>query len=167
MQGTVRQLMQSPPRVVASDTSLADLERAFLASGLRSFPVVERDRLVGIVSRSDVVRQLSIEHTLAENVSDAEQEVSGFVAEQAEALLAADHVADQIGQRLEGLCVRDVMIRRVITADPDLPLHEAAALLLRHRIHQVPVVEGQRVVGLLSALDFVRPFAQRQVRWET
>jgi CBS domain-containing protein len=71
-----------------------------------------------------------------------------------------------MGQRLEGLCVRDVMIRRVVTVAPDLPLSEAAALLLRHRIHQVPVVAGERVVGLLSALDFVRPFAERQVRWE-
>lgn len=166
MQDTVRHLMQVSPKVIDSGASLAELERAFLESGVRSFPVVERGRLVGIVSRSDVVRQLSVEQTLAENASDAEQEVSGFEDEQEEADEADEHVGDQVGQRLEGLFVRDVMIRRVHTVAPDAPLKEAAGLLVSNRIHQAPVVENERVVGLLSALDFARPFAAGQVRWE-
>lgn len=165
MQDTVRSLMQTPAKVIDSAASLAELERAFLELGVRSFPVVERGRLVGIVSRSDVVRQLSVEQTLAENASDAEQEVSGFEDEQEEAEEADDHVGDQVGQRLEGLHVSDVMIRRIHTVGPDASLAEAAKLLVSKRIHQAPVVEGDKVVGLLSALDFARPFAEGRVHW--
>jgi len=166
MQDTVGLLMQKSPRVIDSGASLAELERAFLESGVRSFPVVEQGKLVGIVSRSDVVRQLSVEQTLAENVSDAENEVSGFEDEQDEAETADELVGDQVGQRLERLRVADVMIRTVHTVSVDTPLAEAAKLLVSRRIHQAPVVDAGKVVGLLSALDFARPFAENRVRLE-
>jgi CBS domain-containing protein len=166
MQDTVGLLMQPSPRVIDSAASLAELERAFIESGVRSFPVVERGKLVGIVSRSDVVRQLSVEQTLAENVSDAENEVSGFEDEQDEAEVADELVGDQVGQRLERLRVADVMIRNVHTVSADTPLSDAAKLLVSRRIHQAPVVDAGKVVGLLSALDFARPFADGRVRLE-
>jgi len=166
MQDTVRSLMQAPAKVIDSTASLAELERAFLEADVRSFPVVEGGQLVGIVSRSDVVRQLSVEQTLAENASDAEQEVSGFEGEQEEAEEADELVGDQVGQRLDHLRVSDVMIRRVHTVTPNAALADAAKLLVTKRVHQAPVVDGDKVVGLLSALDFVRPFADGRVRWE-
>jgi CBS domain-containing protein len=58
------------------------------------------------------------------------------------------------------------MIRNVHTVSAETPLAEAAKLLVTRRIHQAPVVDAGKVVGLLSALDFARPFAEGQVRLE-
>ena len=72
-----RDLMSGPPRTVRPDTSLADLERALLDAGVGGFPVVEDGRLVGVVSRSDVVRQLSVEQSLAELLAAPPPEAGG------------------------------------------------------------------------------------------
>lgn len=51
--------------------------------------------------------------------------------------------------------VRDVMTRRVISVEPETPLKEVARLLADHGISGVPVVEGRRVLGVVSEADFL------------
>ena len=51
----------------------------------------------------------------------------------------------------------EIMRTDLKTVSPDTPAHEAAYLLLRHRIGCVPVVETDgRVVGIVTETDFVR-----------
>jgi CBS domain-containing membrane protein len=53
--------------------------------------------------------------------------------------------------------VREVMSDDVKTVTPQTPAHEAAYLILRHRIGCVPVVESDdRLVGIVTDTDFVR-----------
>ena len=49
--------------------------------------------------------------------------------------------------------VSDVMTRDVVTVAPETSLKEVARLLVEHRISGVPVVEGDRVVGVVSERD--------------
>lgn len=49
----------------------------------------------------------------------------------------------------------DMMSRDLLTVTPALPLGEAWELLVRHRIKALPVVEGHRLVGILSLHDFL------------
>jgi hypothetical protein len=49
--------------------------------------------------------------------------------------------------------VRDVMTQDVATIAPDTDLRDVAALLVEKRISGVPVVEGGRVVGVVSERD--------------
>ena len=65
-------------------------------------------------------------------------------------------VAEAIGKRMEQLCVRDVMIRDVVTVPPDLSVVKAAQLMMERRIHRLPVVEDGKLVGIVSSLDFTR-----------
>ena len=51
--------------------------------------------------------------------------------------------------------VRDVMTRRVISVGPEAPLKEVARLLADNGISGVPVVEGGRVLGVVSEADFL------------
>jgi acetoin utilization protein AcuB len=53
--------------------------------------------------------------------------------------------------------VDQVMHRPVITVSPDYPLEEAAQLMLKNKIGSVPVVEGEKVVGIITESDI---FAQ-------
>jgi CBS domain-containing protein len=49
--------------------------------------------------------------------------------------------------------VRDVMTTELVTVTPDVPLKQAATLMLEHRISGLPVVDGERVIGVLSETD--------------
>ena len=60
-------------------------------------------------------------------------------------------------RRLGGLRCADIMSRELKTAEFGTPLREAWALLRRHRIKALPVVDrAQRVVGILTVADFMR-----------
>ena len=51
--------------------------------------------------------------------------------------------------------VVDAMFADVVTVSPETPLKEAAALLARHRISGLPVLEDEKVVGVVSEADIV------------
>jgi acetoin utilization protein AcuB len=48
----------------------------------------------------------------------------------------------------------------VITVRPDLPIEEAARVMIDHRIGCLPVVEGEKLVGIISDTDIFRVFAE-------
>lgn len=52
--------------------------------------------------------------------------------------------------------VKDVMTRQVITVTPDQRSEECIDLMLSHNIHHLPVMDGPRVVGLISLNDAVQ-----------
>lgn len=157
MKRTIAEIMQKQVKTIGPDRTLPDLERELLRWRIGAMPVVERGgKLVGIVSRSDVVRQLCLERSLGEAMADAyrDQTDASFVTR------AEGAIGGAIGQRMERLRVRDVMICDVLTVPPDLPVTQAAQLLIERRIHRLPVVEGEKLVGIVSSLDFTRIVAE-------
>lgn len=57
---------------------------------------------------------------------------------------------------LASLHVKDAMTDDPITATPAMPLADAARLMIEHRIGCLPVLDGARLVGILTEGDFVR-----------
>ena len=55
--------------------------------------------------------------------------------------------------------IRDVMTREVVTVAPDTPVAEIASLLERHRVKRVPVVQGGKVVGIVSRANLLHALA--------
>lgn len=149
--------MYGDVRTVPPDMSLPDLERSFYGEGVSGFPVVENGRLVGIVSRSDVVRRLCVEQSLAEAISDYYREVGAFEGSSLEPL---DAIGRRVGARVERMHVRDVMSEPVFTATPDQTLREVARTMVEHHIHRLPVTEHGKLVGIITSLEFVRLFAE-------
>jgi CBS domain-containing protein len=157
MKRTVGDIMRKQVKTIGPDKTLPQLERELLRWRIGAMPVVERGgKLVGIVSRSDVVRKLCLERSLGEAMADAyRDQTDERHAEQSRTVIAG-----AIGQRMERLRVRDVMTRDVITVGLELPVEKAAQLLCERRIHRLPVVEGGRLVGIVSSLDFTRLVAE-------
>jgi CBS domain-containing protein len=158
---SIADIMQKKVKTISPDRTLPELERELLRWRIGAMPVVERGgKLVGIVSRSDVVRQLCLERSLGEAMADAyrDQTDASFVAQSQAA------IAGEIGRRMENLRVRDVMIREVLTIPPELPVEKAAQLLIERRIHRLPVVDEKgKLVGIVSSLDFTRLVAETPV----
>jgi CBS domain-containing protein len=57
------------------------------------------------------------------------------------------------GARLVERRVRDLMVREVVTCRPDTSMSEAEKLMDKHRIRHLPVVDGVKVVGMISIRD--------------
>jgi len=119
-------------------------------------PVIdEAGQLVGILSEVDVLGRLK---------KLAEKEISGrYLATQGHALSLLAFLAERghpmVAKLLElvrSSRVSDVMTKKVITANPSATVEEVAALLIRHDINRVPIVEGGNVVGIVSRADLLR-----------
>ena len=157
----VASLMQANPKTVCPTMTLTDLERLFLSSGFSGFPVVEQDHLVGMITRSDIVRSLVVERCHAEQISDFYHAMPQQPIESAEQSLSA--TAAQVGVRLAGLHVADAMIRTVVSVESSEPVDRVAKLMVEGTFHRVPVVEGNRLVGLVTSLDLLRAIANGQL----
>ncbi|GIW71971.1 MAG: hypothetical protein KatS3mg102_1513 [Planctomycetota bacterium] len=103
---------------------------------IRHVPVVERGRLVGIVSDRDVRHALPMR---------AEQEAAGD---------------DLYGRAMLETPVDKVMSRHPITCTPETTIREAAEIICREKVGALPVLDGERLVGIISAEDLLWAFVE-------
>jgi CBS-domain-containing membrane protein len=136
------EVLSVPPR--ASLGLLAHRLRTY--GELRVMPIVERGLLVGVVTRSDLLRGVSRSGPLARFVRRLRGD------EPPEAIDTGPRAAT----RAEGSHVRDLMATDVATAGVSDPVEEVAARLVEYRFTSLPVVDEQRrLVGLVSEADLL------------
>jgi len=135
------------------------LEEAILKMaerGISGAPVVdEAGRLVGILSESDILSRLK---------ELAEKEISGrYLTTTGHALSLLSFLAERGHPMVSALLehvrssrVAEAMKRKVITAIPADTVEEVVALMIRHDINRVPIVERGKVVGIITRADLLR-----------
>jgi acetoin utilization protein AcuB len=129
-----RSWMAYEPVTVAPDVSVRDARKLMRLRGIRHLPVVEGDRVVGMVSDRDV----RISDTHLEDITDARD---------------VAHVAG------EARSVREVMSAPVHVVPEHATIEEAARVMLSRRVSAVPVVtETGNLVGLLTTTDCLLAF---------
>jgi predicted transcriptional regulator len=157
---TVADVMQVVVKTVHSTMTLPDLEEEFLRSGVSGFPVVDDNKLVGVVSRSDVIRQLCNERDIAERVSDFHFDETHFYEVK---MSSFKDIADRVGERIEGLEVKDVMTKNPFTTRLDQTLAEVAKRFIDHKIHRMPVTDMGTLVGIVTTTDLMRLIAEKRI----
>jgi CBS domain-containing protein len=144
-----RDIMRSDLITVAPTQPLTELRHLLIESQVSGVPVVREGRLVGIVSRSDLVRVEELFNALDAEVSEEgwqENQADGFKHAPAQAFAGFQ-------RRLSELKVKDAMRTQVVTCSPQTAITEVAAEMVRHHVHRVVVVEGDKPIGIVSTLD--------------
>ena len=160
MATTASDLMQRDPSVASPSWDVSELESAFFAKGVSGFPVVRNGELVGVVSRSDLVRRLALKQSQEGVVSDFFREFGAPQAKDEAAIRRGEVLA--LAESLTGCTVADLMSPPTYVVQADAPVQEVAELLIRHHIHRVPVVADGKLVGIVSSLDLVALLAKPQ-----
>ncbi len=65
----------------------------------------------------------------------------------------------EINYLLARLTVADVMTKSVIVIDPERDAREAARIMIDHKIGALPVLDGERLVGIVTETDLLRALA--------
>ncbi|HEY8374244.1 MAG TPA: CBS domain-containing protein [Pseudonocardiaceae bacterium] len=129
-----RDVMTSPVITVRPGTSVKEAAALLVAHGFTALPVVDdEEQLVGIVTEADVVR--------------------GRIPRDPRARIwrQEEPVSDP-----PGATVGEVMTSPVVVAAAGTDVGDVARTMLERGIRSVPVVEGSRVVGIVSRRDLVR-----------
>lgn len=129
----VRDLMTAAPITVTPETSVVDARHLMATSKIRHLLVMDGPRLVGIVTDRDIRLNLP---SPATSLSVWE-----------------------LNYLLARLVVKEVMSRGVITIGPERDAGEAARIMIEHKIGALPVLDGDRLIGIVTETDFLRAFA--------
>lgn len=124
----VRTWMTKDPIVVEPEAALPEAHSLLLAKGIRRLPVVEKGQLAGIVTLTDMQKLL-------------------FAGPAGDSPAPPGHYT-----------VRDVMTPSPLTIGPNDPIEHAALLMHRNRVGSLPVVEGGKVVGIITETDIFNAF---------
>ncbi len=131
----VRDRMTPNPVTVTTETSVLDALNLVRANRFRHLPVVDAEgKLAGIVTEKDLVYAAPTPTT----------SLSIF----------------EVNYILSRLRVGRIMKTNVITVEPDLPIEEAARVMVDHKIGCLPVLEGGNLVGIISDTDIFRVFVE-------
>lgn len=126
----VRDWMTNPVYSLPPNTPISTAHKIMKDRGVRRLPVLHDGRLVGIITLGDI-REASPSDATTLSIWEL------------------NHLWSQ-------LTVERVMTASVHTIGPDAPLLDAAALMFRHKISGLPVMEGDRLVGMVTESDIFR-----------
>lgn len=115
----VQDVMAKEPECIHPSDQVTKARSIMRGHKRRSFPVVEDGKLVGIVTRGDVMRVTSSK---------------------------------------TNLLVEGVMTKNVVSAAQDDDLFSCARKMIKVGIRQLPVIEGDNLVGIISARDLLAAF---------
>jgi len=128
---------------VSPETSVYKAAELLVARRISALPVLNADgRLAGIISESDLVRRSELR---------SDKRSSWW-----RALFISDLRQASAFLRSHGRRVSDVMSREVITVNGRTSMRELADLMERHAIKRLPVMDGHRLVGIVSRRDMLR-----------
>ena len=127
----VRDVMTKDVVTLERNEKLTVADDVMRLGRIRHLPIVDEDgALAGIVSQRDLFH-------------------SGLLR----ALGYGSHAKDQA---MELLVLKEAMKTEVVTITPAAPLAEAAKVMLERKIGCVVVVEGKKIVGIITESDFVK-----------
>ncbi len=130
----VGQRMTPDPVTILPDATLTEARALLDQHRIRHLPVVDGEKLLGIITDRDI-RMASFPGPPGRPTSETET-LLGLIK------------------------VRDVMSRGVITIHPEASIGQAARLLVSRKFGGLPVVEGERLVGIITVTDVLEALAE-------
>ena len=140
-------IMTSPVISIGPDAQVRHIAALLLEKRISAVPVLEGGRLVGMVSEGDLLHRQEI--GTERRARAGSWWLRLFGAEQAPEEYIKSHARH----------ARDVMTREVVSIPPDMTAAEIASLLETRAIKRVPVVDGGKLVGIVSRANLVQALA--------
>jgi CBS domain-containing protein len=145
----VRDVMTREVVAADPDTTVNLVARLMADKAISGVPVVEDERVVGIVTELDlIVRNTRLEPPAFFQLLDARIPLE-----------TPGHYRERLRHML-GTLARDVMTEKVVTVGPDEDLEALAELMVKQRVNPVPVVEDGRLVGIVARSDIIAMMAR-------
>ena len=130
----VRDLMTADPITTRAEASVLEARQLMMDKHIRHLLITEGSKLLGMVTDRDI------------RLTPPSPAPSLSVWE--------------ISYRLAGLVVASVMTKSLVIVSPRQDAREAALLMLDHKIGALPVVDGGRLVGIITETDLLRAFVK-------
>lgn len=147
---TVRDIMQPDVITVGPEATVRELAAILAEHKISGVPVVDEEgALLGMVSESDVILQ------------DAEFHFPYYI-QFLESVIYLQSLAkfEERFRKTFGTKVKEVMSDEPVEISPEASIHAAATKMADYKVDRLPVIEGGRLVGIVTRGDIVRAIAE-------
>lgn len=126
----IKDMMTKNPITVDSETLVLDAQKVMKENNIRRLPIVNKGKLVGIVTK----------HDLLEASPSPATSLSVY----------------ELNYLLSKMKVKDIMKKNPVTVTPNTPFEEALRIGQEKKIGAFPVVEDGKLVGITTESDIIR-----------
>lgn len=142
----VKDIMTKEVVSVTKETTVMELAGIFAQRHISSLPVLDQNgELIGMVTETDLVEQDKNLH-IPTVIS-----IFDWVI-----YLESDKKFEKELKKMTGRTVGDIYSNEVVTVSPDTSISDVADMLSSRKITALPVVEGKKLVGIISRIDLIR-----------
>lgn len=113
-----------------TNDSLEHAEQLFKSNHIRHIPVVNNKNIIGMLSYTDLLRI-----SFADAVDDNEAYVDTIVYNM--------------------FTIEQVMAKNIVSVAPTATIKEVAELLAQKEFHAIPIVENEKLVGIVTTTDLI------------
>lgn len=123
-------------KVVAAkpNTSIFEAEKTMIQHGFRRLPIVQNEKLIGIVTVMDILRFFGSSHVF-------------------------NHLQSRTITQVLQTKILDIAVRDIVAVGPEVDVGQAAKLMRDRKVGALPVVQKKRLVGIITERDFFKLIA--------
>ncbi len=141
-----KDIMKTDLVTVSPDMEIAQATRLLLEKHINGVPVLDSSgKLVGILCQSDLIAQQK-----KVPIPSLFSFLDGFIA-----TTSTKQIQREV-QKIAATTVADAMTLNPVSVEPDTGIEIVATLMVDKNFHTIPVVEGDRVVGIVGKEDVLR-----------
>jgi CBS domain-containing protein len=151
----VREFMNRKVFFVKPNHSVFDVAKVFSESNISGAPVVEKGRVIGLISISDIVRFMGIKLVDSNMIASAPTSLSILLLNVGK--LGKDYFdfKNEL-ERISKTEVKHMMSKDVVCISPEANLFEAAQMMEKYDVNRLPVVENDKLVGIIARADLIK-----------
>ena len=143
-----KDIMTTPPITVAPDTSVREVVALLIEHRISGVPVVANERVIGVINESDLLHRHEI------GTDGDEKETSWWARLINGDPLPAEYVKSH-ARRAE-----DILTPHALPITEETPVQQIASIFEARRIRRLPVLRGERLVGIVTRADLIRALAR-------
>ncbi len=176
-------------QVISPEEEVKNILKSVGEPGPTMLPVVEKEKLIGVVTKADLLplvtnknqlhsimqkkvytvnlddrivhaRRIMITNNIARLPVLEEKKLVGVISDVEIALAFASlKKSFSLGRqkhRLDELLVKDVMRSPVVWSNPSMSIYDAAQLMLKRNIGALPLIENDKLVGMVTRTDLLK-----------
>jgi CBS domain-containing protein len=146
---TARDIMTTNVVTVKKDQPISDLSKLFIENHFNGVPVLDdAGKVIGVVTQSNLIEQNKNLHI-----------PTVIALFDAVLFLESEKKFESDVKKLTGSKIEDIYHKNPITVSPDTELNEITTIMAEKDVHTLPVLENDKLVGIIGKKDVIRAMA--------
>ena len=154
----IKDVMNKSVITCAPEDSLGEVARLLRENNISGMPVVDEDKIVGMVSEGDLLQLFESHESSGELWLPSPLEIIEIPIRSIVRLEKAKKALENMTQKP----IRDIMEKTVHTISPDDTLEKASNMITGHKVNRLPVVENGTLVGIVARSDIIKGLSTQE-----